>query len=105
MNEGKPWRKNLGEQSTAHGGFITCGFGLAFLGGWVDLELVDADVDFGAELNLTVAIGTLDFGDIRKHHALAKAIHTLTRGVVKAKNDILRRHDGGLAVGWEKHVI
>ena len=66
------------------------------LGGAV--ALFNANHNARAELKLGIGIGTVDFGYVGKHHALALAIDLLASGVIQPKHDVLRRNNGWLSV-------
>ena len=69
------------------------------------VPLGQAHVDLGGELDLVGVQRALHFADVGEDHALALGVDALARRVVQAQHHVLRRHDGGLAVGGEQHVV
>ena len=67
--------------------------------------LLDAHPDARVDFHLARVVGAVHFRQVGEAHALAFRVDALTRGVVQAEHDVLRRHDDRLAVGGRKHVV
>src|SRR5690606_20351340 len=96
--------QNLGQQRTADRRFKTPEYWLP-LALIVFFVLVQTYGDTALQLDVTVIVSALNFGQVHEEQAFALAIDALPRGVVQTQHDVLRRHDGRLAVGGEQHVV
>ena len=67
--------------------------------------LGQAHIDARVELDFARIKSPLHLADIRKNQPLALAVGALAGGVVQTQHHVLRRHDGGLAIRREQHVV
>ncbi|CFW85983.1 Uncharacterised protein [Bordetella pertussis] len=102
--EGQALGQDLGQQRTADRRFMAVldRLPLALL---VALVLGQAYGDAGLQFDFAVVIGALHFRHVGKENAFALAVDAFAGRVVQAQHDILRRHDGRLAVGREQYVV
>ena len=61
--------------------------------------------DFRMQFGNAIVVGTANFIDVGKYHALAFLVFQCAGHVVQTQHDVLRRHDNRLAVGWRQNIV
>ena len=105
MAEWQAFGQDFRQKRTAHGGFHKGSTAGEFASFFVFGPLGHAHSDFGGEFHHIGVECALHFTNVSKHQAFTFAVDTLAGGVVQAQHHVLRRHDGGFAVGREQHIV
>ena len=105
VGERQTFGQDLGEQRAAGRGFPQLGRRRELAGFFVLGVLGQAHIDLGVEVHFTRVKRALHFTCIGEDQALALAVDAVTGGVVQTQHNVLRRHDGRLAVGREQDVV
>ena len=98
--EGDVVGQDLGQQGAAGGGVHQAEQLLA-----VVVEIAQAHLDLGLQVQRAGLVGAVHFGHVGADHALARGGDALTRHPVQTQHHVLRRHDDGVAVGGRQDVV
>ena len=104
MSETQTFRQQGRQNRTTHSGFVAVyHFIKAAL--FVFNVLSQTHSTFGTQFHLACLVSTLYFLHVSEQCAFAFTVDFVTRHVVQAQNDVLRRYDDRLTIGWRQHVV
>ena len=105
VGKGQTFGQYLRQQGPARGRLPQLGRRLQLAAVLVLGVLGQAHIDARGQIHFAGVKGALHFTDIGEDQTLSLAVDALTRRVVKTQHHVLRRNDGRLSVGREKHIV
>ena len=104
VRETQTFRQQSRQNRTTHCGFVTVQYRIkATL--FVFHVFGQTHGTFGTQFHLACLVSTLYFLHVSEQCAFAFTVDFVTRHVVQAQNDVLRRYDDRLTIGWRQHVV
>ena len=104
VRETQTFRQQGRQNRTTHCGFVTVQYRIkATL--FVFHVFGQTHGTFGTQFHLACLVSTLYFLHVSEQCAFAFAVDFVACHVVQAQNDVLRRYDDRLTIGWRQHVV